>query len=160
MLLDLSYPCSVLPQFVLATSICGTCHPSISSSDAECLEITSQRSVCNHEQCFIDIYLVVCATHFMSLGTNACCLVLPVCQTGVLGYYPRVLAKTPASRHWQLPLFNTDSFTASYFSLFVYIYVFIIFSVHLGILLAGQMPLCNVFHKQCERKIFCSGELQ
>lgn len=86
--LDLSYPCSMLPRFVLATSICGTCHPSISSSDAECLERTSRRSVCNYGRCFIDINLVVCATDFMSLGTNACALYRLFAEHKSLGIIP------------------------------------------------------------------------
>lgn len=116
---ELSYTCSVLPWFVLATSICYTCHPSISSSYSESLEITFQRSVCNYEQHFIDVFLVVCATDFMPLWTNACYLLSPVCRGRVLRSYPRILAKISATAQWQLSLFTSDSFTPGYFSLFI-----------------------------------------
>lgn len=72
---ELSYTSPVLPQFVLATSISYTCHPSMSSSYSESFEIAFQGSVCNYEQHFIDIFLVVCATDCMPLWTNDCCLV-------------------------------------------------------------------------------------
>lgn len=152
MLVGLSYIWSVPPLFVVARSIYYTRNSRTSSSYSECLEQPFHRPVCNHKQHSIDIFPAVCATDFLPLETNACCLVCPVCRARVLRPYPRISVKILTIGQWQL--------SVQFRQLYSHLLFLICIIMCLGIPPADQMPLCNVLYRQYKRKTFCQGEPQ